>query len=60
MWGVKALGEGLFIKRTDVSPQDLVTSRSREIKQHTFQIILKVDRHLRSSNTVAITFNLAA
>ena len=42
MWGVKALCvEGLITKRTDILPQDLVTSRSRDIRQQTFQIVLK-------------------
>ena len=60
----------LFTKRTDVFPQDLVKSRSREIHVYTFTIVLKFDRHIGSStvelsvkfrsDTNIITSNLAA
>ena len=40
----------LFIKRTDVLPQDLVKSRSREIGFYHDRIALKFDMHL--GNTV--------
>ena len=39
----------LFTKRTDALPQDLVKSRSREIRVEIFSIALKFDRHLDSS-----------
>ena len=39
----------LFTKRTDVSPQDFVKSRSCEIRIYSFSIALKFDRHLGSS-----------
>ena len=39
----------LFIKRRDVSPLDLVKSRSHEIWVKTFPIAPKFDRHLDSS-----------
>ena len=39
----------LFTKRTDVLPQDLMKSRSREIRVDTFPIALKFDRQLGSS-----------
>ena len=39
----------LFTKRTDVLPQDLAKSRSREIRIWTFPIALKFDRHLGST-----------
>ena len=35
-----------FTKQTDVLPQDLVKSLSREIRLQTFLIALKIDRHL--------------
>ena len=38
----------LFTKRTDVLPQDLVKSRSREIECHIDRIAMKFDRHLGS------------
>ena len=54
----------------DVLPQDLVKSRSREIRIQTFPIALKFDRHLGSSagkmpvkfqsDTIIKTSNLAA
>ena len=60
----------LFTKQTDVLPQDLVTSRSREIRVYTFTIAVKFERHLASgvaevpvefqSDTIIITPNLAA
>ena len=39
----------LFTKLTDALPQDLVKSRSREIRVYTFPIALKFERHLGSS-----------
>ena len=39
----------LFNKRTDVLPQDLVKSRSRDIGCHNDRIALKFDRHLGSA-----------
>ena len=39
----------LFIMRTDVLPQGLAKSRSREIRVETFLTALKFDRHLDSS-----------
>ena len=39
----------LFTKRTDVLPQDLVKSRSREIGWYNDRIVLKFDRHLDST-----------
>ena len=60
----------LFTKRTDVLPEDLAKSRTREIRVETFPITLKFDRHLGSgaaemavkfqSDTIIITPNLAA
>ena len=57
----------LFTKRTDVLPQDLVKSRTREIRVSTFPISLKFDRHLGAvemlvkfhSDTIIIISNLA-
>ena len=59
----------LFTKGTDVLPQDLAKSRSREILVQTFTIALKFDRHIGSkaaempvefqSDTIIITSNLA-
>ena len=55
----------LFTKRTGL-PQDLVKSRSREIRVHTFPNALKFDRHIGSSadvkfqsDRIIITFDLA-
>ena len=55
---------------TDVLPQDLVKSRSYEIRVYTFSITLKFDSHLSSnaakmpvkfqSDTIIITYNLMA
>ena len=39
----------LFTKRTDLLPQDLMKSRSRENRGYTFPIPLKFDRHFGSS-----------
>ena len=39
----------LFTERTDVLPQDLLMSRSREIRVYAFPIALKFDWHLGSS-----------
>ena len=39
----------LFTKWTDVLPQDLVMSRSREIRVSAFPFALKSDRHISSS-----------
>ena len=60
----------LFIKWTDVLPQYLVKSRSREIWVWTIPIALKFDKHLSSSaaemhikfqsDSIIITSNLAA
>ena len=60
----------LFTKRTDVLPQYLVKSRSREIRVYTFPIALKFNRHFGSSvaempvkfqsDTNIITSNLLA
>ena len=60
----------LFSKWTDVSPHDLVKSRSREIRVYTFPIALIFYKHLRSiaaempvkfqSDAIIITSNLAA
>ena len=60
----------LFIKRTGVLSQDLVKSRSREIRVKTFPSALKFDRHLGSSaaemptkfqsDTIIATSSLAA
>ena len=38
----------LFTKRTNLLPQDRVTSRSRAIGCHDYRIALKFDRHLGS------------
>ena len=39
----------LFTKQTDTLPQNITKSRSRKIRVYTFQIALKVDRHIDSS-----------
>ena len=62
--------EFLFIERSDVLPQDLMKSRSHEIRVIIFPIALKIDRHVGSSdaemhvelqsNTIIVTSNLAA
>ena len=62
--------ESLFTKGTDVFPQDIVKSRSREIRVYTFPIALKFERHPGSiaaempvkfeSDMVNIDPNLAA
>ena len=59
-----------FTTLTNVLPQGLVKSRSREIRVKTFVIALKFDRHLDSNaaemsvqyqnDTIIITSNLAA
>ena len=59
----------LFTKRTDLLPQDLVKSRSREMWVYTFTIALKVERHIGNavemsvkfqSDTIIVTSNLVA
>ena len=60
----------LFTKRTDVLPQDLAKSRSRDIWAYPFQIALKFERYLGNSTAempvkfmsdiIIMTFNFAA
>ena len=40
------ISRSLFAKRADVLPQDIVKSRSREIRCCNYRIALKWDRHL--------------
>ena len=47
VWGILFSGPW-FTKRTDVLPQDLVKSRSREIPVQTYLIALEFDKHLVS------------
>ena len=68
--GLNMLPGPLFIEQTDVLSQDLVKSRSREIRILTFLIAIKYDRHLGSRaaempvkfqiDTIIMTSNLAA
>ena len=65
-----AMPRPLFTKRSDVLPQDLSKSRSRDIRVWAFPIDLKFDRHLAisavmmpvkfQSDTIIITSNLVA
>ena len=43
---IKILSGPLFTKRTDVLPQDLVKSRTREIGYYNDRIAFKFDRHI--------------
>ena len=70
IWGQVFYSGPPFTKRTDVLPQDRVTSRGRDIRVYTFPIAVKFDRHLGSSaaempikfqsDTIITTSNLAA